>query len=650
MVAVVAEGGLFAREIFRCESVPFGVVGPNTEELEPVRSVEVRNGATWVNGEPFFLRGCLGHSWNLEPAPSQRPPWVETRQSPEKKQILDFSRVKRHGFNSFWPNVPVGLDYFDSIWKSNLYSAVWYPKNWFGLAFDDRYGERWRCASTPDEIKAAGTHPSLLLTSLTAWEGGMQEEVYTDPKLLKAQEEFADSVRLLGQRPLFSSGGYSAHKQQYGTMWDVFGPESNWDGPSRVPVTVLHRMRSLGKDVSSLDFPNIFNDMAFDLIRFETYEGIIRGQRGFVQIGKWGDNSLHRGMNGELRALEKFIFLPEGRPALAVEPVRPQTRPQVRDGKPEKYLPKVSFMERSGNGKRLVIATNAQPIRQGDWVWTASNSISGRRCHTGDSIFNRLYPDRLEGWHAHGFRDDKPVEFKAGDMVVQYVFIPPEANVDTLALMVEGNGCWNYNAVWGRFDFDTFHRSKARFRLTFELYRWLWSSIGHSREVFLNEEYTPLFERDFLRRQDFHHMGDIPEKGKWIKLSVLAEDLGLVGKLTTGFEFMSKGDRVWWDYTAIERSDEILVLCDDVLGASESELAEIRFSGLKPGAIVRVLFEDRMLKADRRGTFVDDFRGENVYDNIWEGMAGDKLAPEIYYGGGYHYNYPKAAVHVYEIE
>ncbi|MDA1140036.1 MAG: protein kinase [Planctomycetota bacterium] len=292
MVAVVAEGGLFAREIFRCESVPFGVVGPNTEELEPVRSVEVRNGATWVNGEPFFLRGCLGHSWNLEPAPSQRPPWVETRQSPEKKQILDFSRVKRHGFNSFWPNVPVGLDYFDSIWKSNLYSAVWYPKNWFGLAFDDRYGERWRCASTPDEIKAAGTHPSLLLTSLTAWEGGMQEEVYTDPKLLKAQEEFADSVRLLGQRPLFSSGGYSAHKQQYGTMWDVFGPESNWDGPSRVPVTVLHRMRSLGKNVSSLDFPNIFNDMAFDLIRFETYEGIIRGQRGFVQIGKWGDNLL----------------------------------------------------------------------------------------------------------------------------------------------------------------------------------------------------------------------------------------------------------------------------------------------------------------------------------------------------------------------
>jgi hypothetical protein len=46
---------------------------------------------------------------------------------------------------------------------------------------------------------------------------------------------------------------------------------------------------------------------------------------------------------------------------------------------------------------------------------------------------------------------------------------------------------------------------------------------------------------------------------------------------------------------------------------------------------------------------VDDFRGENVYDSIWEGMLGDKIAPTVYYGGGYHYNYPKAAVHVYEI-
>ena len=252
----------------------------------------------------------------------------------------------------------------------------------------------------------------------------------------------------------------------------------------------------------------------------------------------------------------------------------------------------------------------------------------------------------------HGYRDDKPVEIEKSDLIVQHVLIPDDANVETLVLMVDGNGCWNHNAVWGKFDFDEFRSSKIRFRLAFELYRWLWSSIGigHSLEAWRDEHYSDLYDRDFLRKRDFRPVGALPGKGRWVKLTVPAEKLGLVGKLTTGFEFVSKGDRVWWDYTAIERPDEILVLCDDMLGAGEQELSQIRFSGCKPGAAIRVPFEDRRLKADERGTFTDDFRGRNVYDKIWEGMLGDKTAPDVYYGGGYHYNYPNAAVHIYEIE
>jgi hypothetical protein len=651
LVVVAEEGGLFGKELFRCESVPFGLVEPNTEKLDPVASVEVRNGATYVNGKPLFLRGCLGHSWGNEPAPSQRQPWLSTSKTQDNKTVHGFSSVKAHGFNAFWPNTPYGLDYADSIWRANLYTAVWYPQGWGGLAFDDRLGEPWKCKSPLSDFEAAAKHPSMLLVSLTAWEGGMPDAVYLDQKLLKAQAEFADQIRQATGRPLFSSGGYSAHKQQYGTMWDVFGPESNWDGPSRVPVTALYPMRALGKQVAGVDFPNIFNDMAYDLIRFETYEGIIRGQRGFVQIGRWGDNTLYRGLNGELRYLEKFIFEPEGKPTLEVEPVDAENMPKAVGAKAERHLPKVSFMERTVGGTTYVIATNAQPICQGDWAWSEEQKFSGKRSHTGQSTFCRLHPDRLLDWHVHGYRDDKPVQIRQGDRILQYVFIPEDANIETLMLMVDGNGCWNHNAVWGTFDFERFSASKIRFRLTFELYRWLWSSISipGNRQVWRDELYGDAFERDFLRAKDFRRIGDLPEKGKWARLEVPAEALGLVGKLTTGFEFVSKGGRVWWDYTAIERENEVLVLCDDVLGASEPELAQIRFSGCKPGARIAVPFEDRVLKADRQGTFVDDFRGENVYDSIWEGMLGDKIAPTVYYGGGYHYNYPKAAVHVYEI-
>lgn len=646
IVRITAEGSL-GKDLFRCESVPFGVVKPNREQLEPIRTVEVKNGATLVNGKPFFLRATLGHCWDNEPAPSERVHWATEVKGSDGRLAMDFSNAKAHGFNAFWPNTPVTLAYHDAIWKSNLYTGVWYPAGWTGLSFDESFGPQYKCQSTPADFTAAGQHPSTFLVSLTAWEGGMDPAVYTNPRLLEQQARFADQVRALSKRPLFSSGGYSAHKQQYGTMWDVFGPESNWDGPSRVPITVLHYMRSLGKDVAGVDFANIFNDCAFDLIRFETYEGIIRGQRGFVQIGRWGDNSLYRGLNGELRYLERFIFEPAGKPSLSAEPASPETTPKLVDGKQERYLPKVSVMERTVNGKTYVLATNAQPIQQGDWVWNEGDAFSGKRSHTGESTFCRIYPDRFEDWHVHGYRDDKPIEIQKGDLIVQYVKIPADSKIECLVLMADGDGRWNYNAVWGTFDFDRFSSSKLRFRLSFELYRWMWSS---AKLNWKNETVDDLFERDFLRRRDFRQVGPLPPGGAWTKLSVPAETLGLVGCLTDGFEFMSKGAKVWWDYTAIERGNEVIVLCDDVLGASEQELAQIRFKGARPGTVVRAPFEDRQFKADKDGSFVDDFRGENLYDVIWEGMLGDKAAPEVYYGGGYHYTYPKAAVHIYEIE
>lgn len=95
-----------------------------------------------------------------------------------------------------------------------------------------------------------------------------------------------------------------------------------------------------------------------------------------------------------------------------------------------------------------------------------------------------------------------------------------------------------------------------------------------------------------------------------------------------------KGGIAWCDYTAIERNNQIIVLCDDVLGATKNELAQIRFKGIRPGARIAIPFEDRVIKADRKGSFVDDFSGSNVYDKTWEGIFGDKIAPHVYYGGG----------------
>ena len=61
----------------------------------------------------------------------------------------------------------------------------------------------------------------------------------------------------------------------------------------------------------------------------------------------------------------------------------------------------------------------------------------------------------------------------------------------------------------------------------------------------------------------------------------------------------------------------------------------IHVAGLKAGTPVRVLFEDRTLKAED-GYFVDDFRGADLYQR---------------YGGGYGVGYGNGpvALHLYEI-
>lgn len=662
-VTAVASG----REFFKCESAPLGAMKPHQELLPPIQSVRVAGGKMEVNGKPFFMRAGLPHSWGLEPAPSQREPWVKQQSAAGegRKTVHDYSRIKSYGFNTFWPNTQYAVDDLgNQIWKHNLYAGCWYPQNDTHIvSFGADFGPAWQSKTTADEFRAVGKHPATLMTSFTFWEGGMHDDLYLDPSRLSAHAKLVEEVKQLTGRPVFSSGGYSAAKQQYGYMYDVFGPETNWDGPPRVPYTVLHALRSQGRDVMGVDFPNIFDDMAYDVIRFELFEGLIRGHRGYAQIGKWPDNSLYRGFNGELRHLEKFIFAPEGEATIAVEKRDESARSGVR--RPAEYgmrahftefLPKISLLERKVGDTTYLIASNAQPIRQGDWIWTDKNAANGKRAHTGESIFVRIHPERFNDWHVHGYRDDRPIVFQKGDVVLQSVYIPTGERVENLMLMIEGNGEWNYNAVWGKFDFQQFSDSKIRFRLLQELHRWLWSSIGGakiSRALFGQELYEATFERDFLRRQDFFDMGTVPAAGKWVELSVPVEKLGLVGKVCTGFEFVSKGARVWWDATVVRRGeDHTIVLCDDELGTGAAGLAKVRFRGrgLKPGAKIEDVFEDRELTVNSDGNFFDDFRGENIYDIIGDGMAGDKAAPTMYYGGGYHYNYPNAIVRLYEIK
>jgi hypothetical protein len=133
-------------------------------------------------------------------------------------------------------------------------------------------------------------------------------------------------------------------------------------------------------------------------------------------------------------------------------------------------------------------------------------------------------------------------------------------------------------------------------------------------------------------------MGELPAAGKWVKIEVPLEKVGAAGKLLDGVAFLHEGGRGWWARTCLVGPDgkETVVFGDheDRPAPDLLEKTRLNVKGLKKGTKVRVLFEDREIKAED-GYFVDDFRGVDLYQRFG--------------GKGTGYGDAPVAVHVYEV-
>jgi hypothetical protein len=131
-------------------------------------------------------------------------------------------------------------------------------------------------------------------------------------------------------------------------------------------------------------------------------------------------------------------------------------------------------------------------------------------------------------------------------------------------------------------------------------------------------------------------MGSLPRSGEWARLEVDLSSVGIGSELVDGVGFVHDGGRVLWGRTAIEGLATQTLWGDSVgppPGALETSRIEV--AGLKAGTRIKVLFEDREVVAGP-GYFVDDFRGEDLYQRFGGG-------PGVGYG-----NEP-VAFHLYEI-
>jgi hypothetical protein len=123
-----------------------------------------------------------------------------------------------------------------------------------------------------------------------------------------------------------------------------------------------------------------------------------------------------------------------------------------------------------------------------------------------------------------------------------------------------------------------------------------------------------------------------------VRLEIPLEALGAQDALIDGVGFLHGSGRVAWGRTSLlpPRGEEIIVWGDTIaLPPPALARVKIHVDGLAANTRVRVLVEDRELRS-AAGHFVDDFRGEDLYQRFGGGPMGG-------------YGDAPVALHVYEI-
>jgi hypothetical protein len=612
-----------------------------TPRQEPIQSVRIReDGAVLINDKPRYLFGATHQNIRIAHTP----------------EIIAQLGLMGHRF---------GIDTLSKF--DTVQNKMWKELGLYDLQFQPVEGDVGSAhVSLTDEQKKkiedfvkGGGMASVISINTGGWEGHIPDT----PEARAAHQQLNDWLRQVTHRPIdwSPSGAYNAWNVNSFPYYDIVQGETEMWGPMDYNVIFTPYMKRLRKDPTAWVYlPQLYDNTPYERYRFETYENIIRGSAGVSMIQGIGDPTLNRGLAGELRYLEA--------PLNSLEKALDVT-----------FNPNISHKVTQYNGKTYILATNCGPIIMGDWKWNPTVKYSGLASHEGDSV-NRLWR-RPGGVRLHGFRGlPNPELIQAGDKIVQYVLIDPAEKPDWVAVAVRGDGRFSHVGVLGNFDFEKFREDYGNIFMYSELEHSVWHEIFYVMDPPTYQRAVRLMGKEWADRikkgadegrktvdavaykaEHFPHLGDVPGAGKWVRIELDADKVGLTGTLVDGFAYMTKNGRALWDYSALERNGKVVrVFCEDTVGIDRKLLDNVHISvpGLKPGAKIRALFEERTLKPDAAGGFTDNFQGVDTYSDESNGVTGDMFAyvpdanrelPRMM-PSGYGYSYGPTAVHIYEIE
>lgn len=625
--------------LFEQRSDPFCRVEPPPSQ-PPIQNVAVRaeDGAVLINGQPRFLTGATHQNTRIAHDP---PIIAQLGLMGHRLYAAKFEEVA-----AMWQN-------------HKLYALQIKPVNAVGADSTTAHVE---LTEEQKQALAAFTQAGGMQSVVSINTGGWESHIPDDPVARQKHQATNDWIRQTTGRPIAWSwsGGYNAYNASAFPYYDINHAETEMWGPMDYNVIYTPYMKKLKATPSTWVYlPQLYENHPYGRYRFETYENIIRGSAGVSMIQGIGDPTFNRGLAAELRYLESRLYSQEKPPAVTLEP-------------------NLSHKVTRHNGKTYILATNAGPITIGRWTWDKTTKHSGQASHEGDSA-NMMW-QRPAGLRLHGFRGlPMPELIQSGDKIVQYVWLDAKALPEYVMVLVRGDGKFTHNGVLGAFDYNKFRDELGNLFLYSELNHSVWHEINwvldqptYERAVKLMgkdwadatmktfEGYRATVDRIAHKAEEFHPAGPLPAAGKWHRIELDADKIGLTGKLVDGFAYLAKNGRALWDHSALERGGKVVrVFSEDTVGIDRAQLAEVKISvpGLKAGTKVKPLFEDRTIDA-AAGGFTDNFEGEDTYGYEYGGVEADMFGyvkdverelPRMM-PSGYGYSYGPTAVRIYEIE
>jgi hypothetical protein len=593
-----------------------------------IESVSIQGNLLYVNKQPWMPFGvCYGHCAVYDgPADPGKyrdlnnlPAWsMYDRFSAEgyKRSLNDFNCM-RYVAGSITPFKTI-----DERWSAdNLYCSTAFavPQPVYSV---DELATKAGGKDKLDAYLALCKSSPAVVSTVPGIEEAFGLFHQATPEQLKGLEAIVEYLRKgTGKPVMVGHGGYwNRFEFEKVPFFDIYDPETEPFFPANIHTDFAPLVK--GKDRVLWLRPQMYEDVPYERWRFHVLVELMRGCRGWQIAHGPGDASLFRGLHAELKCLEPYVYSKERGPELTVEPG-------------------IEHWSRQREGKLVIIAATTHGITLGRWRWDEAQHPEGfarsRRTDQADELrteANAYSVDRpadtgpsVQG--IHSLPDAR--SWPAGTKLVQWVRIDPDSKPKNLVLLAKADGRWTHAAAWGKFEAGALRKDP-------KLAYWFLQTFYRHANGFLGWG-TDLVDRSLgYIPESAKAMGELPEAAKWLKLEVELEKLGAVDKLLDGVAGMNDGGRVWWGPALLVAPDgkEHELFGDSVQQPSE-RLAKTKFSvpGLKSGTKVRVLFEDRELKADE-GSFTDDLRGQDLYQRFGGGL-------------GIGYGDEPVAVRVYEL-